>query len=64
MDIAGLSTAMSQMQTQTEHATKVHSMVKDQTEAMGEQALALIESAAPRPVDPASSLGQNIDIRA
>jgi hypothetical protein len=58
MDIASMSTAMSNMQTQASHATKINSMVKDQ------QALQLIQSAAPVPaVDPTSSVGQNIDIR-
>ncbi|MET4160700.1 hypothetical protein CFI10_08015 [Marinobacterium iners] len=64
MDIASMSTAMSNMQTQASHATKINSMVKDQIEATGQQALQLIQSAAPVPtVDPTSSVGQNIDIR-
>jgi hypothetical protein len=64
MDIASMSTAMSNMQTQASHATKINSMVKDQIEATGQQALQLIQSAAPVPtVDPSSPVGQNIDIR-
>lgn len=68
MDIAGMSTAMSNLQTRTEHAVKINSMVKDQMEAVGQQALKLIDSAAPvaAPVaapDPSSPLGHNIDIR-
>jgi hypothetical protein len=64
MDIAALSTAMSQQQLQADHATKINSLVKNQMEATGQQALALIESATPRPVDPASPVGQNIDVYA
>ena len=64
MDNASMSTAMSNMQTQASQATKINSMVKDQIEATGQQALQLIQSAAPVPtVDPTSSVGQNIDIR-
>ncbi|GAA0682460.1 hypothetical protein GCM10009104_04170 [Marinobacterium maritimum] len=64
MDIAGMSTGMSQLQTQTEHAVKINRMVKDQMEAVGQQALQLIESAAPvAAADPSSPLGHTIDIR-
>jgi len=64
MDIASMSTAMSNYQTQATHASKIGSMVKDQMEATGQQALQLIESAAPvATVDPSSPVGQNIDIR-
>ncbi|SIQ66374.1 YjfB family protein [Marinobacterium stanieri] len=64
MDVAALGTSMSQYQTQTDHAVKVTSMVKDQIEQNGEMALQLIQSAAPVAApDPTSSLGQNIDIR-
>ena len=64
MDIAGMSTAMSNLQTRTEHAVKIYSMVKDQMEAVGQQALKLIDSAAPVAApDPSSPLGHNIDIR-
>lgn len=63
MDIAGMSTAMSNMQTQSQHATKVSSMVKDQIELTGQMALQLIQSAAPAPVvDPTSPLGHTIDV--
>jgi len=62
MDISSLATLMSQTETQQAHATKINSMVKDQIEANGAQALQLIESTTPRPVDPSSPLGQNIDI--
>jgi hypothetical protein len=52
------------MQTQATHATKINSMVKDQIETTGQQAVQLIQSAAPVPtVDPTSPVGQNIDIR-
>lgn len=64
MDIASVSTAMSNAQTQVTHAAKINSMVKDQIEASGQQALQLIDSAAPvASVDPSSPVGQNIDIR-
>lgn len=64
MDVASLSTSMSQYQTQVDHATKVSSMVKDQIEQTGEMALQLIDSAAPVSApDPSSPLGQTIDIR-
>jgi hypothetical protein len=64
MDIASMSSAMSNMQTQASHATRVSSMVKDQIELNGQQALQLIQSAAPTPtVDPASPVGQNINLR-
>jgi len=63
MDIASMSTAMSQMQTQTSHATKINALVKDQIEANGQQALQLIDSAAPvAQADPSSPLGQSIDV--
>lgn len=64
MDIAAMSTRMSHWQMQTDHATRVNQLVKDQMEAVGQQALQLIESAAPVAApDPASSLGQSVDIR-
>lgn len=64
MDIASVSTAMSNAQTQVTHAAKINSMVKDQIEASGQQALQLIDSAAPvASVDQSSPVGQNIDIR-
>jgi hypothetical protein len=47
-----------------DNATRVSSMVKDQIELNGQQALQLIQSAAPTPtVDPASPVGQNINLR-
>lgn len=61
MDIASLATVMSQAETQQTQAIKISSMVKDQTEATGAQAIQLIESASARPVDPSSPIGQNID---
>lgn len=65
MDIASMSTVMSQMQTQTTHATKIGAMVKEQIQVSGQQALQLIDSAAPvATVDPSSPLGQNIDVHA
>ncbi|MBA4502565.1 putative motility protein [Marinobacterium marinum] len=64
MDIAAMSTGMSHLQTQTEHAAKVNSVVKDQMEAVGQQALQLIESAAPVAVaKPEGALGHRVDIR-
>ncbi|GAA0786617.1 putative motility protein [Marinobacterium sediminicola] len=64
MDIAAMSTTVSNQQTQTQHAVKINQMVKDQTEAVGQQALQLIASAAPVVApDPSSPLGHNIDIR-
>lgn len=63
MDIASVSTAMSQLQTQTSHATKINVLVKDQIEANGQQALQLIDSAAPvAQADASGPLGQTIDI--
>ncbi|MGB2131098.1 MAG: YjfB family protein [Marinobacterium sp.] len=64
MDIAALATGMSQYQTQTEHAVKVTSMVKDQMELNGELALQLLQSVAPVAApDPSSPLGHNIDVQ-
>ncbi len=64
MDIAAMSTGMSQLQTQTDHAAKMNGIVKGQMEAVGQQVLQLIESAAPVSApDPSSPLGHAIDIR-
>lgn len=63
MDIAATATGMSQLETVTQHASKMNSLVKDQMEATGQQIMHLLETSTPRPVDPSSPLGQNIDIK-
>lgn len=64
MDISSIDTLMSQAMTQQTHAAKINSMVKDQMQTNGAQAVELVESASTRPVDPSSPLGQNIDVHA
>ncbi|MBR9885089.1 MAG: putative motility protein [Oceanospirillales bacterium] len=61
MDISSTATLLSQVSADQAHATKVNVMIKDQMEANGQQALKLIESTTPRPVDPSNPVGQNID---
>ncbi|MBV0933713.1 YjfB family protein [Marinobacterium weihaiense] len=64
MDIAAMSTGMSQLQTQSEHAVKASNLVKDHMEMVGEQVMQLIDSVAPVAApDPSSPLGHSIDIR-
>ncbi|WP_432695472.1 YjfB family protein [Marinobacterium sp. YM272] len=63
MDIAGTATSLSQLDTANQHAAKMNALVKDQMEATGQQIMQLLETATPRPVDPTSPLGQNIDIK-
>lgn len=64
MDMAAMSTGLSQWQTQVDHSVRVNQVVKEQMEAVGEQVLQLIDSAAPvAAADPSSPLGQTIDIR-
>ncbi|MBR9829848.1 MAG: putative motility protein [Oceanospirillales bacterium] len=63
MNIAGMSTAMSNLQTQTDHSVKSHNLAKDHMEMVGEQVMQLIDSVTPA-VDLSSPLGQNINTRA
>lgn len=62
MDIAGLSTSLSSIQTQTEVGTAVLSKAMDTNEALGAGLVNMIDSAAmERSVIP--DVGANLDLR-
>ena len=63
MDIAGVSMAMAQIETQTKVGTAVLSNAMDLNETMGDGIVAMIDSAGmERSVNPA--VGANIDVYA
>lgn len=61
---AASASAYQQASLQQEVAVAVAGKAKDNIELQGAMALQLLESTAVPSVDPSSSLGQNIDVRA